>query len=72
VSLSSKFSSQSLDNPSVFETTIRYIGGLLASYELSGAKYPVLVAKAKEVADKLTFAWVGVRVTFPQRIELDH
>ncbi|KAJ7889770.1 seven-hairpin glycosidase [Mycena leptocephala] len=44
---------------SVFETTIRYIGGLLASYELSGAKYPVLVAKAKEVADKLTFAWVG-------------
>ncbi|KAF7344099.1 alpha-1,2-Mannosidase [Mycena venus] len=44
---------------SVFETTIRYIGGLVASYELSGFQYPVLLAKAKEVADKLALAWVG-------------
>ncbi|KAJ7686657.1 glycoside hydrolase family 47 protein [Mycena rosella] len=43
----------------LFETTIRYIGGLLSSYELSGEKYPVLVAKAKEVADKMAFGWVG-------------
>ncbi|KXN84062.1 putative mannosyl-oligosaccharide alpha-1,2-mannosidase 1B [Leucoagaricus sp. SymC.cos] len=44
---------------SVFETTIRYLGGLLSAYELSGEKFPVLVAKAKEVADKMSFAWVG-------------
>ncbi|CAK5261853.1 unnamed protein product [Mycena citricolor] len=44
---------------SVFETTIRYLGGLLSSYELSGKKYQVLVDKAREVADKMAFAWVG-------------
>lgn len=40
------------------------MGGLLSSYELSGKKYPALLAKAKEVADKMAFAWVGVRVAF--------
>ena len=45
---------------SVFETTIRYIGGFLSAYELSGEKFPILVEKAKEVADKMAFAWVGV------------
>lgn len=45
---------------SVFETTIRYVGGFLSAYELSGQKYPILVEKAKEVADKMAFAWVGV------------
>jgi mannosyl-oligosaccharide alpha-1,2-mannosidase len=45
---------------SVFETTIRYLGGLLSAYELSDEKFPTLVAKAKEVADKMIFAWVGV------------
>ncbi|KAJ7486234.1 glycoside hydrolase family 47 protein [Mycena galericulata] len=44
---------------SVFETTIRWVGGLISAYELSGFKYPILVEKAKEVADKLAFAWVG-------------
>ncbi|KAK7042566.1 alpha-1,2-mannosidase [Favolaschia claudopus] len=44
---------------SVFETTIRYLGGLLSAYELSDEKFPVLVQKAKEVADKMAFAWVG-------------
>ncbi|KAF9010160.1 glycoside hydrolase [Cyathus striatus] len=44
---------------SVFETTIRYVGGLLSAYELSDQKHPILVQKAKEVADKLVFAWVG-------------
>ena len=47
---------------SVFETTIRYVGGLLSAYELSGQKYPILVEKAKEVADKMAFAWVGVSI----------
>ncbi|KDQ58337.1 glycoside hydrolase family 47 protein [Jaapia argillacea MUCL 33604] len=52
--------SQTPDTVSVFETTIRYVGGLLSSYELSSTKYPVLIQKAKEVADKLVYAWVGV------------
>ncbi|KAF4583366.1 alpha-1,2-Mannosidase [Pleurotus pulmonarius] len=51
--------SQTPDTVSVFETTIRYLGGLLSAYELSGQKFPVLVEKAKEVADKMAFAWVG-------------
>ncbi|KAJ7672429.1 glycoside hydrolase family 47 protein [Mycena polygramma] len=51
--------SQTGDTVSLFETTIRYVGGLLSSYELSGQKFPILVEKAKEVADKMAFAWVG-------------
>ncbi|KAI1485972.1 glycoside hydrolase [Biscogniauxia mediterranea] len=34
----------------IFETTIRYLGGFLAAYELSDKKYPSLLAKATEVA----------------------
>ena len=37
----------------VFETTIRYLGGFLAAYDVSGAKYPVLLKKAKEVGELL-------------------
>ncbi|KXN84061.1 putative mannosyl-oligosaccharide alpha-1,2-mannosidase 1B [Leucoagaricus sp. SymC.cos] len=51
--------SKTADTVSVFETTIRYIGGLLSAYELSRQKYPVLVQKARQVADKLIHAWVG-------------
>jgi len=51
--------SQTPDTVSVFETTIRYVAGLLSAYELSGEKFPALLQKATEVADKLTFAWVG-------------
>ncbi|KAJ7701448.1 glycoside hydrolase family 47 protein [Mycena rosella] len=47
---------------SVFETTIRFVGGLLSAYELSGEQHPILVTKAKQVADKLAFAWVGDNV----------
>lgn len=53
----------SIDNhltSSVFETTIRYLGGLLSAYELSDCKYSALLAKAKEVADTMSLAWVGV------------
>ncbi|KAL0567695.1 hypothetical protein V5O48_014298 [Marasmius crinis-equi] len=49
--------SQTPDPVSVFETTIRYLGGLLSAYELSGKQHPVLVEKAKQVADKMAFAW---------------
>ncbi|KAF7363178.1 alpha-1,2-Mannosidase [Mycena venus] len=44
---------------SVFETTIRWVGGLISAYELSDEKYPILITKAKEVTDKLAYAWVG-------------
>lgn len=37
----------------VFETTIRYLGGFLAAYDLSNGRYPVLLKKATEVADLL-------------------
>ncbi|EJD51252.1 seven-hairpin glycosidase [Auricularia subglabra TFB-10046 SS5] len=44
---------------SVFETTIRYLGGLLSAYELGGKTEPALLQKAREVADKMAYAWVG-------------
>ncbi|KAI9742581.1 MAG: hypothetical protein M1818_003722 [Claussenomyces sp. TS43310] len=37
----------------VFETTIRYMGGFLAAYDISGAQYPVLLEKAVEVGELL-------------------
>ncbi len=48
---------------SVFETTIRYLGGLLSVYEFRGCKDEVLLGKAVEVADKMAHAWVGVSGT---------
>ena len=45
---------------SVFESTIRYLGGLLSAYELSNEGHPILLQKARQLADKLAFAWVGV------------
>ncbi|CUA76752.1 mannosyl-oligosaccharide alpha-1,2-mannosidase [Rhizoctonia solani] len=43
---------------SLFESTIRYIGGILSAYELDGKKDKRLVDKAKELAEKLVYAWV--------------
>ncbi|KZF21714.1 glycoside hydrolase family 47 protein [Xylona heveae TC161] len=37
----------------VFETTIRYIGGMLGAYDVSDGQYPVLLDKAKELGDFL-------------------
>jgi len=37
----------------VFETTIRYLGGFLAAYDISGHKYPILLTKATEVGEML-------------------
>lgn len=51
--------SHTSDTVSLFETTIRYIGGFLSAYELSGEKYPVLVEKAQDLADQMAYAWVG-------------
>ncbi|KAF7314674.1 alpha-1,2-Mannosidase [Mycena kentingensis (nom. inval.)] len=44
---------------SIFETTIRWLGGLVSAYQLSGEQHPILIQKAKEVADKMSKAWVG-------------
>jgi mannosyl-oligosaccharide alpha-1,2-mannosidase len=41
----------------VFETTIRYLGGLLGAYDVSGGKYSILVEKAVELADVLMGAF---------------
>lgn len=44
---------------SLFETNIRYLGGLLSAYELSGKTHPNLVKQAKIVGDHLLTGWVG-------------
>lgn len=41
----------------LFETTIRYLGGLLSAYDVSGAKYPTLLDKAVELAEVLMGAF---------------
>ncbi|KAG4026546.1 hypothetical protein MFRU_039g00240 [Monilinia fructicola] len=41
----------------VFETTIRYLGGLLAAYDVSGGKYQILLDKATELAEILMGAF---------------
>ncbi|KAH0920757.1 hypothetical protein HID58_020775 [Brassica napus] len=40
---------------SMFETTIRVVGGLLSTYDLSGDK--MFLEKAKDIADRLLPAW---------------
>ncbi|KAK0274334.1 hypothetical protein LTR91_006339 [Friedmanniomyces endolithicus] len=41
----------------LFETTIRYVGGLVGAYDISGAKYPILLEKAIELAEVLYSAF---------------
>ncbi|KAL5336081.1 glycosyl hydrolase family 47-domain-containing protein [Aspergillus crustosus] len=41
----------------VFETVIRYMGGLLGAYDISGHKYDVLLDKAVELAEVLMTAF---------------
>lgn len=48
--------SERLDIP-VFETVIRYLGGLLGAYDISGQKYPVLLEKAVQLAEILIGAY---------------
>ncbi|TID26004.1 class I alpha-mannosidase protein [Venturia nashicola] len=51
------FSACALDDINVFETTIRYLGGFLAAYDLTGGQYPVLLQKAGEIGDMLYVAF---------------
>lgn len=41
----------------MFETTIRYLGGLLGAYDISGGKYKVLLDKAVELGEILMGAF---------------
>ncbi|KAI1371516.1 glycoside hydrolase family 47 protein [Hypoxylon crocopeplum] len=41
----------------IFETTIRYLGGFLAAYELSERQYPSLLRKAIDIADLVMTAF---------------
>ena len=41
----------------VFETTIRYLGGFLAAYDLSNQKYPILLQKAQQLGEILYTAF---------------
>ena len=51
------FSTSQEEILNVFEVTIRYLGGLLAAYDLSEGQYPVLLQKARELADLLYAAF---------------
>jgi mannosyl-oligosaccharide alpha-1,2-mannosidase len=47
------FSTCALNEINVFETTIRYLGGFLSAYDLTGGKYPILLLKAEEIGRML-------------------
>ena len=47
------FSTCALEELNVFETTILYLGGFSAAYDLSTGKYPALIQKATEMGDML-------------------
>ncbi|CAE6517761.1 unnamed protein product, partial [Rhizoctonia solani] len=51
--------SKTSDNVSLFETTIRYLGGLISAYELGGKKDQALIDRAREVGNKLSNGWQG-------------
>lgn len=44
---------------SVFETNIRYLGGILSTYELTGTNHTELLDKAVDIANELEVAWSG-------------
>ncbi|MBW0487619.1 hypothetical protein O181_027334, partial [Austropuccinia psidii MF-1] len=44
---------------SVFETTIRYLGGILSIYELTGQSQSTLLHKAEQLGNKLQTAWIN-------------
>lgn len=51
------YSTTEHDAVSVFETTIRFLGGLLSAYDVSGQRYHVLLHKAVELGDFLYMAF---------------
>lgn len=51
------FTTTSRSDIPLFETTIRYLGGFLAAYDMAGKQHGILLAKAKELADILMAAF---------------
>ena len=62
-----EFKTTPRDSLPVFEVTIRYMGGLLAAYDISEHQYPVLLDKAKELGEVL----IGVFDT-PNRMPMTY
>lgn len=52
-----EFTTTSRADIPLFETTIRYLGGLLAAYDISGKQYKPLLDKALELAEVLISAF---------------
>lgn len=51
------FQTTKLGEVNVFETTIRYLGGLLSAYDVSGHQYNVLLQRAVELGNMLYHAF---------------
>jgi mannosyl-oligosaccharide alpha-1,2-mannosidase len=51
------FTTNDEETLNVFETTIRYLGGLLAAYDLSSGKHRVLLDKARDLGEMLYSAF---------------
>ncbi|KAK9487862.1 glycoside hydrolase [Lipomyces starkeyi] len=51
------FTKSNMHNIPVFETVIRYLGGLISAYDLSNGREPVFLSKAVELADLLVGAF---------------
>jgi mannosyl-oligosaccharide alpha-1,2-mannosidase len=51
------FTTTSRSDIPLFETTIRYLGGFLAAYDMAGKKHKILLTKAKELAEILIAAF---------------
>lgn len=51
------FTTSVRENIPMFETTIRYLGGLLGAYDISGGKHRTLLDKAVELAEVLMAAF---------------
>lgn len=61
------FNNCTVEEVNVFETTIRYLGGLLGAYDVSGQKYPSLLRKAVEIGQMLYVAF-----DTPNRMPIAH
>ena len=51
------FTTSNLNIINVFESTIRFLGGLLGAYDISNGKYPALLEKATELGEMLYCAF---------------
>ncbi|KAG0151218.1 hypothetical protein CROQUDRAFT_87014 [Cronartium quercuum f. sp. fusiforme G11] len=57
--------SQTWDTVSIMETTIRYLGGILSAYELTGANNKGLLDQARQIGETLSAAWKSDKQQLP-------